>query len=179
MTRLIGLTGRKRAGKSSVAAILVAEFGFVEVSFAAPLRGFVAGLLGCSVEDMEAFKEDPHPVLGGKSPRYAMQTIGTEWGRDMIAGDLWVRVARRRIQQLLKNGQRVVVSDVRFPNEAELVLELGGYGWRVQRPGLSDNDSHISEAGLPDHWISAEIENDGDLNDLAIETHAAWDNCFA
>ena len=65
-------------------------------------------------------------------------------------------------------GVKVVfISDMRFPNEADLVKELGGCVIRIQRPGLDDGDGHASEHALDDYqgW-NAEINNNADLAKL-------------
>ena len=90
---LIGFAGRAGAGKTTAACTVCAEFpGYVRLSFASPLRDMLR-VLGISDEDMSAGKESPHPLLCGRSPRFALQHLGTEWGRQMIGPELWVGVA--------------------------------------------------------------------------------------
>lgn len=172
MTTLIGLTGRARAGKDTVAGILRQHCGFVQLSFAAPMREFICSLLGWSLQDLDRGKETPHPLLDGKTPRFAMQTLGTEWGRNTIANDLWVRVCIAAAQRHLAQGTSVVISDVRFDNEASAVAAAGGQVWRIDRPGERIAESaHISEAGTS-LW-NRRIPNDGTLDDLRARV-LAW-----
>jgi hypothetical protein len=79
-------------------------------------------------------KELPCELLGGKTPRHAMQTIGTEWGRDLIDGDLWINAWKRSIEKLPPNVP-IVCDDVRFANEAEAIHAMGGVVIRVVRLG--------------------------------------------
>lgn len=166
---LVGLTGRARAGKDTVASFLVAA-GWKQVSFAEPMREFVASLVGCTVEELgeTGFKERPHPALGGKSPRYAMQTLGTEWGRFTIDPDLWLNRAMRRATELRFEGFPVVISDIRLDREAEAVIAAGGRVFKVTRPGVAIEESgHITEAGINQSLISGEFNNSGNFQQLA------------
>lgn len=176
-TFLVGLTGRARAGKDTAASFLVAN-GWRQISFAQPMREFVASLLGCTVKDLNEsnFKERPHPALGGKSPRYAMQTLGTEWGRNMISDDLWLNRAMRKATELRFEGYSVVISDLRLDREAEAVISAGGRVLEVVRPGsVIDGSGHITEAGVDASLITAKIDNSGDFRQLAHSITRALD----
>lgn len=134
---LISLTGAKGCGKSTVGAILVADYGFRRMRFADALKRMVAclGLTQAQIEGAE--KELPCPLLGGKTPRQAMQTLGTEWGRAMIDKDLWVRALQTEIVGYRVNHKgetRIVVDDLRFPNEHAMIRSMGGVVWRIRRP---------------------------------------------
>ena len=126
--RVIGLCGAAGSGKSRVAGILSGH-GYTRVRFADPLKAMARTLLaasGVAEGDLERMvegdlKELPHPALGGKSPRLAMQTLGTEWGRTHLGLDFWAHTARRKIRAILADGGRVVVEDCRFPNEAAVI----------------------------------------------------------
>ena len=160
---LIGLTGYKQVGKDTVANILVSRYGFVKTGFASPIREYVAKLFGWSLEELEERKEEPIEDLGGVTARHAMQTLGTEWGRTHIDKDFWVKSWTKRHTRDLAQAP-VVVTDVRFPNEAETIIRLGGYVVRVER-ATDSQDAHISEQPLHVGYIYDVIEND-DLNGL-------------
>jgi len=152
---LIGIAGAKRAGKDTLARELAIMTGLQRDSFAAPLREFVARLLGWTMGELEARKEYPVDWLDGVTPRHMMQTIGTEWGRDTIHGELWVRSLMQRTA-----ARGAIISDVRFPNEAQAIRERGGIVLKVTRPGTGTGDAHISETPLPAGLVDAVIEND-------------------
>lgn len=59
----------------------------------------------------------------------------------------------------------LTIGDVRFPNEAERIIALGGEVWEVIRPGAA-SDGHASEQPLPRHLVTRQIVNDGTLTDL-------------
>jgi hypothetical protein len=133
--RLLGLCGAIGAGKTTAARSLVARHGFFRVPFAAPLKAMLLAL-GLPAAALEgAAKEAPHPFLAGRTPRQAMQWLGTEWGRDLIGPDFWVAAWRARLTPLAPGG--VVADDVRFANEAAAIRALGGLIVEITRPGLA------------------------------------------
>lgn len=172
--KIIGITGLARSGKDTLAEYLVNDHGFIKLSFAAPIRAFVADITGLPVSAMEdgPEKEQPLDWLNGQTPRRLMQTVGTEWGREMIDRDLWVKVVAQKIRQARQAGATgVVVSDVRFDNEAEFIREWGGEVVRVVRDGAVKVLAHASEAGVNPDLIDRVIDNNGPM--MALRQHAA------
>lgn len=170
--KVIGLSGRKRAGKSTVADFL---HGYTRISFASPLKrmAFAMGVTQEEAENKEGVIE-----RFGCSPRHIWQTLGTDWGRDMIHRDIWVRIAKFEAEKLLALGYNVVFDDVRFDNEAEMILSLGGVVWQVHRPGSGTpegRDSHVSEKGISEHLITMFIPNWGDKAELLRQTRITLD----
>lgn len=164
--RLLALTGLSGAGKSTAAAALVLD-GWRRVRFAAPLKAMLAAL-GLAPEEIDGpARNRPHPLLRGRTPRHAMQTLGGEWGRGLIAPDLWVALASQAIVRQRAAGCDVVVDDCRYPDEAEMIRALGGEVVRIVRsPPPSDalwgpESRHASERPLPAGLVRAEILNDG------------------
>lgn len=141
---IVAFTGLAGAGKSTAAAHLVKSRGFERVRFAGPLKAMMAAL-GCTAAEIDGDrKEVPCDLLGGKTPRWAMQTIGTEWGRNLIDANLWIRAWRAAVDRL-PAGTPVVVDDCRFPNEAEAIRAAGGIIVRIERPGAGTASAHESE----------------------------------
>lgn len=160
---VVGFCGPAGAGKTTAACYLVGYHpGWNRCSFADPLRSMLRAL-GLKPEDFtHDKKEHPHQLLCGKSPRQALQTLGTEWGRQTIGDDIWIRAATHQILNHIENGGRVVMDDVRFDNEAGMIRALGGIvihlGRADQRSGTT-HTTHASErgvsSGLIDLWIEA------------------------
>ena len=125
---LIGLVGRKGSGKDT-AAVKLMEEGYANEKFAGALKEMIRCLLayqGVEASVIERMiegdlKEEPTKYLAGQTPRHAMQTLGTEWGRKLMADTLWIDVTMTRVA-----GRKVVLTDVRFPNEVEAVERAGG-----------------------------------------------------
>lgn len=153
MIPIIGLHAGLQSGKSTIANRLSTLWGYEEVSFAEPIRRFVAeDVLGIDLKRMEDIK-DNNLVGWGCSPRHMMQTLGTDWGRNMVHGDIWIRISRRKALLLMQEGKLVIFSDVRFENEAEMIRSLGGQIWHVKRPlhlrhRSEQAHSHASESGI-------------------------------
>lgn len=142
---LIGLCGLAGSGKSTIADTLVLSYGFRRHRFAGPLKDMLKaiGLTDAHVDG--ELKTLPCELLGNNSPRFAMQTLGTEWGRTFMGPNFWVNLARDRVRRDLESGHSVVLDDVRFQSEVDMVHELHGKVVRVERPGLKAG-SHVSEA---------------------------------
>lgn len=166
---VIALNGPAGAGKSTVAEILVTEHGFEAVAFAEPLYAGLSAMLDIDQEDLERrdTKERPIDWLG-KSPRELLQQLGTAWGRERIHPEIWIRVMARRLRMLRQGGvdlSRLVITDVRFTNEAQFVKEQFGVIWHVARQ-VETTRPHVSEAGIGAHWIDDVIPNNGTLEEL-------------
>ena len=161
--RIIGLTGPAGSGKDLVASMLPAH----RIAFADPIYKGLAAMLGvpeCVLRDRER-KENPLPV--GKSPRQLLQTLGTDWGRNLVSESIWLEVAFWRWEKAAANGFPViVVPDVRFANEARLIHDQGGEVWLIHRPDVAPVAAHPSEAGLPLAMIDRLVSNSGTVDDL-------------
>ena len=157
LPRVIAFCGPADSGKSTAAAHLVERYGYTRVRMAEPLKAMLLALgLGRADVDGDR-KEVSHPLLGGKTPRQVMQTLGTDWGRRMVDPDLWTRPWTFRTRAVLGAGGRVVVDDVRFDNEAALVREEGAVV-EITRAGVCYREDHASECGITrsliDHTIA-------------------------
>lgn len=170
---LIGLCGAAGSGKDTVADSLVWRHGFFRVAFADPIYEAVSAIAGLSVEELHdrGRKENSLGWISC-SPRRLLQSLGTEWGRDMIHPEIWVMSTMRRIEGVTD----AVISDVRFNNEAEAILARGGVVWRVcgRSAELGDASKHASEAGVSDKYVDAVIQNTGSIEDLGAAVDAAY-----
>lgn len=168
---IIGLHGDAGAGKDTVGGMLVGR-GFEAVSFADPIYRAASVITGMTMQEMKdrEKKEAPIPWLG-KSPRQILQTLGTEWGRQMIHEDIWIMLCMNRCFGVAN----VVITDVRFDNEAEAIRQNGGVLVKIVRSaaGLGgDTGRHASESGVSEHLIHERLRNDGTIDDLAAEVNA-------
>ena len=163
--RVIALCGLKGAGKSEVAYALSHGLTAARVRFAGPLKDMLRAL-GLSEHEIEGrLKERPSEKLCGQTPRHAMLTLGTEWGRQMIGDNIWVEAWRRVAEQHLACGTDVIVEDLRFPNEYQAIREAGGIVIRVNRPDLAIGE-HESERHALTFAADIIVSNDGELEDL-------------
>lgn len=162
---LIGITGKARAGKDTLASALK-EKGFISYSFAYPIKEACRVIFGWNDDHLYGHLKEVVDPFYEFSPRHAMQTLGTEWGRQTLREDIWTRIA----EDFLKKNKDVVIPDVRFDNEAEFILNNGGILIHLIRPnqetiGLSD---HASENGISENLLrrAMEIYNDDSIEEL-------------
>ena len=166
---LIGLCGSIGAGKSTVAKALVWQLGYWRVPFAAPLKSMMYAI-GLEDEHLNGDqKEQPLDLLCGKTPRQAMQWLGTEWGRNLIGEDFWVKAWEREL-----TSPRIVTDDARFENEFEAIRRNGGVLIRVVRPGLTTSvfAGHSSETAWQNVTPDATLINDGTIEELETKALA-------
>lgn len=168
---LIGLSGFARSGKDTVADYLVENYGFTKLAFADPMREALVrldplitinggatmhlsqGLASLTWEDLKALSPDIRPLL---------QRMGTEVGREMFGESIWVEQAIKRASAY----DRVVFSDCRFVNEADAVINSDGEVWRINRPGISAANQHVSETALDDYEFTTTLDNSDSLESL-------------
>lgn len=176
--QVFGITGRKYHGKDTAARELVLH-GFDLLRFADPLKNMLRAFyqtMELSSAEIERrlegdLKEVPCIYLNGRTPRYAMQTLGAEWGRDLIHPDLWIDSLMRRAQ----GRDKVVISDVRYPNECETVKRLDGKVIRVDasdRVGANQFSNHSSETQINALPADVEIDNNGTPFELSCAVKA-------
>ncbi len=169
MNKLVAFSGFKSSGKSTATQFLLSR-GWIDIKLAHPLKQMLVTMYTIAgISEADAIrriegdlKEVPDPVLLGKTPRHAMQTLGTEW-RNMIGENLWVEIWKRAVIQQLKHTN-VVCSDVRFEPEIRALRELGGQLVWIDRPG-THSDGHASEVDISEH-ADFTIKNNGPVSQL-------------
>lgn len=189
---IVGLTGAAGSGKDTVASDMTELHGFTRVAFADAVRD--AALALDPIVDY-AKNVLPHPwtpirlshvvgTLGWDRAKRAseypevrrlLQVIGTEVGREILGANCWVDIAARKIDALGPDA-KVVITDVRFPNEVDFVRELGGCVTEIIRPKNPDAiaATHASEQlrVRPDFVLN----NDGGLRQLSemVSAFVGW-----
>lgn len=182
--KIIGLTGYARSGKDTAAGIIRAELALVGqrvdlLAFAAPLKAFCADVFGFSYDQLYGDgrdDSDPRWTRPNGDPltaRFALQTLGTEWGRQCDA-DVWVKSGLRRAAASLADV--CVFTDVRFINEASAVRKAGGEVWRVQRGEgwhmPHESEVHIFSPEMTRH-VTLDLVNQSSLADLRSSVRTA------
>lgn len=105
--------------------------------------------------------------------RRLLQDLGVA-ARKLIDEDIWVKVALRSVSP----GDRVVITDVRFENEAKHISELGGQLWRVKRPGVEAVNAHISETQMDGYKVDQIFLNNGSIDDLKFLIQVRMQDAF-
>lgn len=143
---LIGFTGPAGVGKDEAARQLrLALSNYSAYAFAKPIKDALAAM-GFPEPATRAEKEAIIPNLG-VSWRHLAQTLGTEWGRNSVRSDLWLWLAKEQYA----NHRNLLITDVRFENEAAWVREVGGLMVHVygrETTVIGQAATHSSEAGV-------------------------------
>lgn len=129
--QIIGFCGKKRSGKDT-AGDAVASFGYMPIAFADPIKEICQTVFEFSDEQVYGSKKEETDQFWGFSPRWAMQTIGTEMFRNHIGDDVWVKSLLARINS--SNHNKFAVTDVRFPNEVDQLQSVGAEIVYIRRP---------------------------------------------
>lgn len=179
MNTIVGFAGRKGAGKDTAAAMLISE-GYRNIKFATPLKDMLRSYLGyrgVSYEIIERMvegdlKEVPTDKLCGKTPRFFMQRIGTDFGRDMIGDTIWTDALKDHAALF----DKVVCTDVRFPNEVATISEMGGVVIRVFDPKFEPPaGEHQSEALIDTLETTFVVANNKNTRSIAsLHAHIEW-----
>lgn len=172
MSLLVGVCGKKGSGKDVFALRLCQVKGFSQLTFAGPLKEATRAIFGFTEED-DKEKVDP---FWGVSPRRVFQVLGTDLIRHQLGErlglteNIFVSRMRRRLGER-GDEEKVVVSDVRFPDELALLRELGGILVKIVRPGTL-HDDHESENSLEEVSPDFLLINDSSLEEFyrKIET---------
>ena len=158
--RIIGVAGPARSGKDTVAEYIKSKLpNYVVMSFAAPLKTMLSIGLNLKYAQLYGDQKEVVDERYGQTPRYIMQTLGTEWGRNLIDPDIWPKVLMAHAQ-----SSKLIIPDVRFENEARMVRSKGVILHIKGRGGVEGD--HASEGGIKPLRHERIIPNDGTLADL-------------
>jgi hypothetical protein len=172
MVKIIGFHGIAGAGKDTAAfAIKELEQNTDVFAFAGPLKEACKILFNFSHDQLH------HPVVKEelderweKSPRQILQWLGTDILRNHINQDFFVMNMKQRIEA--SQAEFIIISDVRFDNEAEFIRSLGGKVIKIER-NMTKNDGkttkhsgHITERGISSNLIDAVIENNASIEEF-------------
>lgn len=170
MIKVIGVTGLKYSGKTTVSRFIQDTRKGQIISFATPLKKMLL-TLGLTEDDVFGkTKEVTSELLCGHTPRWAMQSLGTEWGRKLIGEDIWVNAweHQAKLATLGLPNKIIIVDDLRFPNELDRIKYLGGHTIRVRRAKTEQEIAqHESEA----HVLSLDV--DFEVNQVEGDPDAA------
>lgn len=204
---LIGLSGQSGAGKDTVADLLKTKRSFIKLSLADPLKRVCSDVFKFTHDQLWGPSEsrntpdERYPTKDGfLTPRVALQTLGTEWGRNLYE-DVWIDYGIRNALKIIneeiwtytpelglspkaifaEKPEGVVIPDVRFKNEMVKIRQAGGYLVRVRRPGFEGNtgiQGHKSESeqkDIPDTDFDVIIENDSTTKELFMRVMDMYD----
>jgi UDP-2,3-diacylglucosamine pyrophosphatase LpxH len=163
---IIGLTGYAQSGKDTLAGMLIGLHKYDNRAFADPIRKLLYETNplikdGYRVKTVvDAYGWDKAKVEFPEL-RSLLQTLGV--GARTVFGDqFWVAQGLAG----LSAGDKIVITDVRFPNEADAIKALGGQVWRVRRLGIKAVNGHVSETAMDGYKVDQIFINNGSVDDL-------------
>lgn len=158
---IIGLTGYAQSGKDTVAKILVDNYGYTRVAFADKIREF---LYETSPDYIKLLVDEVgwEKAKQNSAVRELLQNTGVG-ARKVFGENFWVNQA---LGSMAVGYPNIVVTDVRFVNEADTLKVNGGQIWRVKRLGVSAVNSHVSETQMDDYKVDQIFVNNGTIEDL-------------
>lgn len=166
---IIGLSGYAQSGKDTVAELLCLNYKYQRRAFADPMRHALLTINPKldSITRVSDVVDDYGWEVAKKNPevRRLLQVLGTDVGRKMFGDNVWVKM----LMNELNYEDKIVISDVRFPNEAEAIKKLGGSVWRINRHNHSAANGHASEHAMDNYMFNHVIYNDGTVDDLSDE----------
>lgn len=184
--RDIAFMGHARSGKDTAGRYLVENHGFRRVSFADPVRESLLALDPIVEADVERYGDGHRDVRaetvrlsevvgsfgwerakdGYPEVRALLQRMGTDAVRGVVGDDTWIRVARDKVDAANLEGVPVVVTDVRFPNEAAFLRAEGFHLVWLTRPGFEPVNRHASENSVSFEDADSVLPNSGTLDEL-------------
>ena len=164
---IIGLTGKMKSGKDTVAKMIEkhAPYSLMK-SMAAPLKDLCITMLGLHWDDVHTQEgKAKYNEFWGMTNREILQKVGTDAMRNGFHSDIWVKCAYIQLKQYNLSRGNIIITDIRFPNEAQMVRDMGGIVVYVDRD-IYQESVHESEKDLPLQYIDTVLLNHGSLNDL-------------
>lgn len=171
---IIAFTGRAGAGKDTAADFI--SDTHVPLAFAKPLKDACKILFNFTDEQLYTSHKELVDSRWGKSPREILQFLGTDVLRKHITDDFFIVSMKQRIESIIKGDgvvKGVVITDVRFDNEAKLIRDMGGIIIKITRDSGSEtsHSNHITEKGISEQFIDHTIINNGSLDEFKTKVN--------
>jgi hypothetical protein len=168
LTTIIGITGRKFNGKDTCADYLIKNYGFIKMSFGDSLKKAAQEIFGFTDEQLWGTEKETIDKYWKITPREMLQYVGTDLMRinlgckfPIIADNIWIKSVEKKIILAQNNGNnKIVIPDVRFPNEADFIHNnYNGCIINVIRDNMVSYDTYISENSINDISTDKVIHN--------------------
>lgn len=146
-----------------ISSLFPSEGDVVQIAFADALKDEVAAACGVTKTFIEQNKDKFRLILQG---------WGTDFRRGIYGDDYWIKQCLFKMTRQPDYVNMIILTDVRFPNEADVVHQAGGKLFRVTRCLPSNNDDiHPSEIALDNYKFDDVIENNGSMEQLRIQVN--------
>lgn len=153
---IIGIAGKARAGKTTIANYIRDNYGFTTINFADPIKRGLEAMLDLTPKTLDELKISGDPIIPDTNinVRKLLQTLGTEWGREIVDENFWTELAGNEIKKLENQffpQNDIVIGDVRFVSEFKWIQERYGvviFVNRERKIPFLDHENHKSETEL-------------------------------
>ena len=145
------------------------QSGWEVRKFAGKLKDIASHLTGIEIEnfeDQEFKKTLLGPEWNNMTVREFLQKLGTDAMRDGLHPNTWVNALMCDYKETDEYSPDWIVTDVRFPNEAQAIKDNGGIMIRVDKPGVEAINNHPSETSLNDWKFDYKVVNILDIYTL-------------
>lgn len=175
MVKLIAFKGLKECGKSTTANFLINERGFTLINMKKAINSELKDLFPETMKSLaESYEMTVDEFISAKPP--LLRPIQKDWGMYRRSQDenYWVSKWLHGMESV-HGGMSIVVDDIRFQNEAEVIKTLGGVIVEVIKEGMVSDDNHATETSSKDikadHVISAAP---GEVEKLCEQIDKIW-----
>jgi hypothetical protein len=152
---IIGLAGFKRTGKDTFASYFPSNF--TRMAFAEPLKQAAAIIYDVPITVFEDELKDATNEKWGITHRDMLINVGQKMRE--VDPDHWVNLMKSRILSLADTDQHILITDVRQPNELQMIEHLGGAVYLVQRKGVAWNGHPTEKMATQLEYFAGRIEN--------------------
>jgi hypothetical protein len=177
LPNIIGITGKKQHGKDTMGDYLVKNYGYKRLAFADAIKEVVKNSFGFTEEQLNGSLKDTVDDFWKVKPRQVFQFVGTELFRNKMSelipeveSNIWVIIIYKKIldEWIVNPTAKFVITDLRFPNELNLINSLNGFTVRIDNPNVLSNleSNHESETNIDGLMVQSTIVNDGSIVDF-------------
>ena len=196
---IVSIYGRNKAGKTTLADMLVSEYDFIKISFADALREIAQLFFGIntgwktdeewladssysySLDRLFSIVKDKNNIkqlmidkikqarTKGQAYRITLELLGTEVFRKMVLNDIWCAIAVFDVVCLAGDNEHIVFDDMRFPNECKVLSNLNTKFIRLMSDYEEPEGGHESQKHIESFKNDYVIYNNGTKKELLEE----------
>jgi len=170
---IIALSGKSQSGKDTVADYLVTNYNFIKISFGKYLKKCVSYIFDINDYILNSEYKDIVNDEWNVTPREILQWFGTECIRKSpyqhsSGYSIWTHKLEKDLQFYMKLGKNIVISDLRFPDEVEMLKKYKHNTWMIERLQASTLTKNCSEHESENYIVTYDIliRNNDSINDL-------------
>lgn len=170
---IVGLAGKKGSGKDTVGKYLVDNYGFERIAFADALKDVCKIAFQLDDDSLnDPIGKETVNTFWNVRPRQLLQVVGEIFRcklpnmlPEINRVNIWRNIIQQQIRKMKEDKRksggiplRLVITDVRYDDEIDLILENGGEIWYIEGTETHIVDSHSSENGISEHYMCFKVK---------------------